>query len=1130
MKKIFDFWVYTHPNLKKLIMQLKIAFIICVTCVTNILATSGYSQMAKVSLDMERKSLEQVMDEIELQSEFYFIFNQKQIDVNKVVDIHVENKLITDILPELFNGTNVNYAVFDRKILLTTDPLDNNLVSSGSGIELQQTTIKGTIKDATTGEPLPGVNIVVVGTVTGAITDLNGSFTITVPNTSASLQVSFIGYVTQEVALAGRTTLEILMASDVTRLEEVVVVGYGTQKKINLTGSISATSTKELAARAATNASDLLQGRISGLEIIQPTGQPGRDDAVMKVRGLGSFGASSTPLVLVDGVIGSLSNLAPNDIESVTVLKDAASASIYGARAANGVILVVTKHAQKGASFEYQVDMSSQRATRLPDLVTNSADYMEFYNAARRRAKQAELYTADEIAAYRNATDKIQYPNFDWMDYYFNPAQAVNHYLAFSNVTDRSNFKASFNYLNQDGILPEINFKKYNFQINASNQLTKKIKVGIVVSGFYKLNHEPPGWDVTGALSVYQCGPNYMPTLPDGSGRLTAWAYPKEGHNATSPAVFTGHNGERLTQNYGMNSQLYLDVDLIKGLKWSTKIAYNFTANKIKDHVSTTHEHYYYFKLPGEADYSLAPVTSPSSSGGVTDQYQISTLPTVNSILNYETQFAGSHNLRAMVGFEQQSYYYQYVSAKRASFPTNALAELNAGSATGSTNAGSANEWALRGFFGRVGYDYRGKYLIEVDARYDGTSRVAEANRWGFFPSLSAGWRLSEENFIKDNVNWLDNLKVRGSYGILGNQEIGNYPYQDILSLSSYGFASGLAQTVHYTRLTDQELRWESTRVLDFGLDVDMKKGLFGMTFDWFKKYTYDILTTLPVPRSLGISGPVTNDGELQNIGYELELRHRNHIGEVTYDVNFMVSHYANKLMKIAVPTTGVNEVGLPYNSIFVYEFNGVFDDQADIDASPTQVLKVPQPGDVKVKDQNGDGKVDSKDRISLTPYPKYTYSFGINVGWKGFNLSTFFQGIQKLNTLIYGWGIDPFVQMDPPNVKYYDSWSPENPTSDIPAVWLGSGGTAGNNGYLTTYHVPDASYLRLKNINLSYTLPKQITDKIRLQELTVILSGDNVLTFTKFPGIDPELPSQSTRGSAYPQITIYNIGLRVKF
>ena len=277
------------------------------------------------------------------------------------------------------------------------------------------------------------------------------------------------------------------------------------------------------------------------------------------------------------------------------------------------------------------------------------------------------------------------------------------------------------------------------------------------------------------------------------------------------------------------------------------------------------------------------------------------------------------------------------------------------------------------------------------------------------------------------------------SYGVLGNQEIGTYPYQDILSLSSYGFASGLAQTVHYTRLTDKNLKWESTRVLDFGLDVDLMKGLFGLTFDWFNKYTYDILTTLPVPSSLGISGPVTNDGELQNTGYEIELRHRNQVGEFTYDVNFMMSAYKNELKKIAVPTKGINEVGLPYNSFYLYEMAGVFDDQADIDSSPKQVFKEPQPGDVKVVDQNDDKVIDAKDRISIKPYPDFTYSFGFNLGWKGFNVSAFFQGVSGLRTLIYGWGIDPFVQMDPPQTKYYDSWSPDEYDKRYPRsmVWF---------------------------------------------------------------------------------------------
>ena len=399
----------------------------------------------------------------------------------------------------------------------------------------QQIRVSGKVTDGSTGEVMPGVNITVKGTSIGTISDAQGNFSLAVSDRNATLVLSFVGYIAQEIPLNGRTTLDVALTSEIRGLEEVVVVGYGIQKKVNLTGAISTTSTKELATRATTNASNLLQGRISGLEVIQPTGQPGRDDAVMKIRGLGSFGASAAPLVLVDGVIGALTNLAPNDIESITVLKDAASASIYGARAANGVILVVTKGAKKGASFEYQVDVGSHSATRLPELMTNSADYMEYFNLARLRGKQAPLYTQEEIDAYRNATDKEQYPNFDWIDYYFNPATVVNHYLAFSNVTDKSTFKASFNYLDEPGILPLIKLNKYNAQINATNQLTKRIKVGTVLNAVYKDLKEPPGWDITGALAVYQAGPNYKPYLPDGSGRLAAWAYPKEGHNATSP-------------------------------------------------------------------------------------------------------------------------------------------------------------------------------------------------------------------------------------------------------------------------------------------------------------------------------------------------------------------------------------------------------------------------------------------------------------------------------------------------------------------------------------------------------------------------------------------------------------------
>jgi TonB-linked SusC/RagA family outer membrane protein len=1006
--------------------------------------------------------------------------------------------------------------------------------------EFQQSRITGKVTDSKTGDPIPGVNIIVQGTVAGAITDANGNYSINVPGPNSVLVYSFISYVVQSITVGNQSVIDVALVEEVTALDEVVVVGYGTQKKINLTGSVAATTSEVLVKRATTNAANLLQGQLAGLEVIQSSGMPNRDDALIQVRGLGTFSsAGSAPLVLVDGIIGSMSNLAPNDIESVTVLKDAASASIYGARAANGVILVTTKQAKKGAFFEYQIDVGVHNPTVLPDLITNSAEYMQMMNTARTRAGQAVAYTQEQIDAYKNATDREQYPNFDWIDYLYNPATVINNYLSFSNVGEKTSYKVSFNILNQDGILPDIAFKKYNAQINTTSKLTKAITVGTNLNFKYSDNDEPwvnPGFSasmVHGA--VYQNAPLYKPFLPDGSGRKVCWAYPNEAfHDVRAPVIFQDITNNR--KNYALNGQIYLDIELLKGLKWTTKAAVNFSDNKSKFIAVETHDHYYYHKLPGETDYTLN--AGVSWAREVTDNYNRTILPVFNTVLNYETKIGTDNNLRAMVGFEQQSYYYEYIAATRLKFPTNDLNELNAGSSTGQSLGGTSNGYALRGFFGRLGYDFRGKYLIEANARYDGTSRVAEANRWGFFPSVSAGWRISEESFLKDNVNWLSDLKVRGSYGILGNQEIGNYPYQKVLSLASYPMDAAYVQAAQYTRLTDENLKWESTRIFDIGLDMEIKKGLFGLTFDWFNKYTYDILTSLPVPISLGISGPVTNDGEMQNVGYEVELRHRNQIGEINYDVRFMVSHYVNELKKIAVPTVGINEVGLPYNSFFIYEMEGIFQSQADIEGHATQIYNQPKPGDIKIKDQNDDGTVDSKDRISLSPYPNYTYSFGLNIGWKGLNLSAFFQGVQGVYKRPQGWGFDPFIQGDAPSVRFRDGWSETNPSNTIPTVYYGWG-YSGVYGYPSTFNVVDASYLRLKNLNLSYTFPKKIADKIFLQELTVFVSGDNLITFSKFKdlyGLEPESVDAASGSSstvvagAYPQVRILNAGLKIKF
>lgn len=1114
---------------RKIGRVMKLTTIIYFVCLMQVSATV-YSQSTRFTFHVENMKVVDVLKRIEDSSKFRFFYQNEQVDVNRSVSIKVNDATVEQILDEMFAGKEIGYKVMrDFLILLSPKDLQAGQLGADAVRAFQQKSVSGKVTDSG-GQPLPGVTVTVKGTTQGTITDADGNYSLSNVPDNATLVFSFVGMRSQEVVAGNKTNIDVVMEEDLIGIEEVVAIGYGVQKKVNLTGSVSSVSSNVLLERATTNATNLLQGRVTGLQITQPTGQPGRDDAIMQIRGLGSFGASSSPLVLINGIAGSLSNLAPNDIESISVLKDAASASIYGSRAANGVILIKTKEA-KGASLEYHLDIGVHNATRLPELITNSAEYMELYNSAVQRSGMSPIYTQAQIDAYKNATDREQYPNFDWVDYYFNPAMAYNHYLSLSNVTGKSSYKFSLNYLDQDGILPNIKYKKYNANLNFLNQITKAIRVGTNMNAVLKDNHEPPGWGLTSPLAVYQHGPTYKPFLPDGSGRKTSMAYPGEGHNITAPLTFS--NGSRETKNYALSGQVFSDVNLSKGLVWTVKAAIDYSDNFTKDHIYATKEHYLYQKLPGESDYTLDERVTAPVGVGVTDNYNKAIKQTLYSVLNYNTTLGENHQIEALAGYEQEYFKYQYLEGNRKVFPLISLKEINAGSSNGQSLSGSAYEYSLRSYFGRLGYNFKNKYLFEFNSRYDGTSRVSETHRWGFFPSASMGWRVSEEKFISEKYAWINNLKFRASYGVLGNQAIGNYPYQDILSLTGYPFSGNTSQGVLITRLTDKDLRWESTKIIDIGVDLDIKNGLFGLTFDWFKKNTFDILASKPVPRSIGLSGPTTNDGELQNTGIELELRHGKRIGEFAYNLNFMLSTYKNELLSIVTETKGINEVGLPYNSFYIYEMEGIFRSQEDIESSPEHVFYTPRPGDIKIKNQNGDEVIDADDRVSISPYPDFTYSFGMNAEWKRFKLAAFFQGVQGLRTRIYGWGYDPFVQGDPPSVRFRDAWSPTNPEGKEPAIYFGSGwyegGYPGVYAYPSTYHLPDASYLRLKNINLSYNVPKHITGRLRLQDLEIYVSGDNIFTITKFPGLDPELPTSTTRGSAYPQVRILNVGLKVK-
>lgn len=1080
-----------------------------------------YSQEARVTIHAENKRVSEIITEIKTQTNYSFWFDVKDVNVNRKISIHAQDKTLEDVLHQMFKGENVDFKLKENHIILT---------KKGSPVSLnkfqQSKKITGVVKDKQ-GSPVIGANIVLKGTTVGTITDAEGRFSLETDNHTA-LVVSYIGFLTQEVNIANKTDFNIILSENMTDLEEIVVVGYGVQKKINLSGSVSSISTKSIDKSMVPNTANLLQGKLAGLEVLQSSAKPGQDDPAIRIRGMGSYGASSAPLVLVDGIIGSLTAVAPNDIESVTVLKDAASASIYGARAANGVILLTTKKGNSNTpSIEYKFNIGFQNPTKTLDLIWDSAEYMEMYNSARLRSGLSPIYTQEQIDQYKNATDRMQYPNFNWPEYIFKTATVQNHAISLAKSSESSKFRLGLNYSKQDGIVPEFDSQKFNLNLNYENQIHKIVKVGTTTNFFYKKSTEPQSaWEIFLVRGIYSHSPLTMPYLPDGSGRKSSGRiYESEPFSTFAPLAFSNGNAQKDT--YSAQVQAFVVVDILKDLQWETRGAFNFDYFYQKAHsYSTPNEFYFYQKKAGMNDYMVDGSVGSPSIVGVSDLSTQSLLPTVFSTLKYNTQVK-EHDISAMIGYEQQSNNWRYLSGGRTIFPSPDLKELDAGSPDGQTLNGSSNDWALQSFFGRVGYNYDRKYFFEGNIRYDGTSRVASAHRWGVFPSGSVAWNISEEGFLKDRTqNWLNNLKLRASYGVLGNQEIGLYPYQDIFGYANYSYGGSVDQGVLLSKMTDKNLKWESTRVIDIGLDLEIFNGLFGLNFDWYKKNTYDVLTTLPVPSSLGLIGPTTNDGELQNKGFEMEVKHRNNIGEFYYDANFQLSLNRNKLVSIVAPTKGVNEVGLPYASLYLYEWIGIFQSQEDIDKSPIQII-TPKPGDLKFKDQNGDGLVNEEDRKSFCRFPDFFYSFGFNASWKRFNLSAFFQGVSGSHVYLSDWTVYPFREGIPPKTEFGDAWTPENPSNTVPAVHEYSYSPI--YGYPSTYLFRNSSYLRLKNLYFSYSLPEKILNPFRCKGLTVYFSGDNLLTFTNYTDGDPDR-TEGASLSAYPQVRVLNFGFNINF
>ncbi|WP_413668406.1 SusC/RagA family TonB-linked outer membrane protein [Mucilaginibacter sp. Mucisp86] len=1027
------------------------------------------------------------------------------------------NALALLILPIGANASAPNLVTHHNKPIIAHTAADKAAI-----------TVKGSVVDATNDLPLVGVSISVKGTNKGALTDVKGNFQLSNVPENAVLVVTYISYEKVEIAVNGKTDIAIKLKPSMKTLNDVVVVGYGTQKKENLTGSVGIVNTQDLESRPLTNTSQALQGTVSGVFALQSSGKPGDDNTVIDIRGVGTFGDNS-PLVLVDGFPGTIGDVNPNDVQSISVLKDAASSAIYGSRAANGVILITTKRGSAGkVKVNYSGYAGIQSPTRLPK-VLNSVQYTTLYNEAAVNTGSAPLYADSTIQKYA-AHNNPMYPDINYFDVYYGNAYMQNHRVSATGGSDNVNYSFMLGHLDQDGILVATNYKKTDFRLNLDSYhlKDKKLRVSGNISGNVGIKNEPTDlWNAEWYATLAPIHP-----LKDANGNWVS----VNGERNYYGEIKEGSTN--LTKRYNFSGQAEAEYKILPGLSAQLTYGYNVTStNGNAFHANVT--------LQNQNGTSTQLASNLTTTSEIDGHSLLTGLLKYNKTINH-------HSFNLLGGYSEEEFTYDWQSGYRANFVNNSQRVLNLGDAATQTNNAGSYDLGLRSLFGRFSYAFDDKYLFEANIRRDGSSRFAQGRQWGTFPSFSAAWVLSKENFMK-GLTWLDFAKVRASWGRLGNQNISNYYNgSDILSSGqNYSFGGTLYSGVAITAMTNKDLTWETAQQLDLGLDISLHNNI-EITADYFDKRTKNLLLTQPIPLTIAQSAPTANAGEVQNKGFELGISYRKAFDNgIKLRTSLNVSHIVNKILAMNVPPQFTSPkaivVGSAINSFYGYQMTGIyqisdFTWQNNSDASipyanrtytlKPGVVKVSdynaQPGDIKYADLNGDGIVDqTHDRkIIGKQFPSVTYAFNFNVAWKGFDLGAFLQGVQGMQGYTYYEIASPFSGFANLGTWWLNRWTPQNPSNTYPRLTL----DGVRNNIHSSFYVENASYLRIKNIELGYTLSPAAIKKIGLSSLRIYANVQNAFTFTKFKGFDPEQTTDQTRAEAYPQVRVMTAGVNVNF
>ena len=1044
--------------------------------------------------------------------------------------------------PQIISYMRIIFKYFLTTVLILTATvfLSKPLVSAAVSYQDGKTVIvKGTVK-GTDGEPQIGAMVYVKGiattTASSAMTDVNGEYSLTAPS-DAILVASLLGFKEQEQSIGGRSEVNFILEQESTILDDAVVIGYGTQSKLTLTGSVAQTSGRELVKNSSVNISQGLAGRLSGVIVSNRTGEPGKDDATMFIRGRSTLGDNS-PLIVIDGVPRTneeFSRLSGDEIESVNVLKDA-SGAIYGARSANGVILVTTKRGKynEGASVTFNYDLGLQQPTRLVQMA-DAIQYTKAYNAELAITGAAPMYNETQIQHYIDGDDLINYPNTNWFDEIIKPVSVQHKYGAsISGGAEKVAYFLEFNGQYQDGIYRKsaTKYDQYNVRSNIDVQVTKSLKLGL-------------------NLNVRQQHKNYSAFPSDSYGifyittrlKPTGAAYFPNGYlrGGTNPAVLvqdlTGY--DKTTINT-INTTFTANWDLgsvTKGLSVNGTMAYDVIGNFQKN----WQKNWQYYTYDEVTELYEERTNSYWSTPVLHEYQRNSNTFTVNANINYDRDFNG-HHVSALAGFEQASYRLDYMGAGINKYDSDILDEFFAGSADKNWYSikGYARETARRSWFGRLGYDWKSRYLLQVIGRFDGSENFPENKRWGFFPGVSAGWRISEEPFVKNNAPWLTNLKIRASYGEQGNDQIDSFQY-----MTTYGYTSASSYKLRFDdkdvnfiipgKVPNKNVTWEVAKTWNIGIDGSIKNGLIGWELEFFKTERSNILCTrnasIPYYTGLPDSLPDENIGIVDNKGFELQLHHegKSKNGDLIYHAsgNFMFVRNRIKFMDETPWGEGheyMNLTGHPMGVQLYYQVKGINRTQEDLENNPQMAGATL--GDFMFEDLDGDGKITSYDRkrCDLTPVPEIVFGANFDATWRNLDFSLLLQG-QARARFYYSPLTDP-VSGNIEREAALNAWTLDNPTASRPRI----GSTVSNGGVnRVSFYYRNAAFLRLKNVEIGYTIPDNILfNKMKIKSLRFYIAGYNLLTFSGLKNVDPETSDESYQ--TYPQMRIFNTGVKLTF